>query len=423
MNKLVWFFLLFIGLGGSFLPHVLQAQSSFFQEESFNFENELVSGFSEDGRIKILLLTLVPVGMTETASQEILKALYQNLSNTNHFTLVGPSEWNAQVRSRNPSLADCHDIACGIDIGKRLNSDMVLVGRIQVQTILNDLSEEQEGMVLSLRMVDVTTNINIFDDEIRFTDESMNDALFRLAVRISESTQLRGHVLSVKKKEITLDLGKAHGLKIGHQIVVYKQTSLTSEIDGQPLGLSQANIALAQIHRLNDNSSEALILQKFEDIQTGYLIKTYINFSKQIRLVAEIRRELDSMKRLTPIIRPLKLMPELLESQDSGKERWAAKLELAKFNKKRWMYITFGSGIATLIMFNNKFTPFSEDLNRLLPLIAAGGTVYSGYRLIQYRNEVNALMAQGRVKGFLSQIDYHWEVSPQSVQVTLRFQY
>ncbi|HIL88628.1 MAG TPA: hypothetical protein EYM25_07970, partial [Deltaproteobacteria bacterium] len=70
------------------------AQSDFLQGNTFNYDNQLVSGFSEDGRVKVLLLTLLPYDLTETAAEKIGHALQLNLFNTNHFTVVGPSEWN-----------------------------------------------------------------------------------------------------------------------------------------------------------------------------------------------------------------------------------------------------------------------------------------------------------------------------------------
>ena len=57
-----------------------------------DFEHTKLSGFSDDGRVKVLLLNLLPSGMTETAAQEIAKALQLNIYNTNHFTVVGPEE-------------------------------------------------------------------------------------------------------------------------------------------------------------------------------------------------------------------------------------------------------------------------------------------------------------------------------------------
>ena len=47
------------------------SQSNFFQEDLFNLESDVMSGFSDDGRVKVLLLNLLPSGMTETAAQEI----------------------------------------------------------------------------------------------------------------------------------------------------------------------------------------------------------------------------------------------------------------------------------------------------------------------------------------------------------------
>ena len=87
---------------------------------------------------KILLLTLLPRGMTETAAEEITSAVQLNLFNTNHFTVVGPSEWNAQIEERDPSLADCYDIACGVLIGKLFNADKVLIGSIMTKEIFNE---------------------------------------------------------------------------------------------------------------------------------------------------------------------------------------------------------------------------------------------------------------------------------------------
>ena len=58
-----------------------------------DFEHTKLSGFSDDGRVKVLLLNLLPSGMTETAAQEIAKALQLNIYNTNHFPGLSLNEW------------------------------------------------------------------------------------------------------------------------------------------------------------------------------------------------------------------------------------------------------------------------------------------------------------------------------------------
>ena len=377
------------------------AQTSFFEESNFNVESDFMTGFSEDGRIKILMLTLVPSGMTETAAQEIGKALQLNLFNTNHFTVVGPSEWNAQIRSKDPSLGDCHDISCGILIGKLFNADKVLVGQISAEKILNDNAQEVDGVVMTLRLVDVITNTATFSDSTQFTDRTMHDALFTLATQISETTLLKGHILSVDREKIKIDLGRAHGLKEGDQMVIFSQ-SPTISLEGQTIGLEQKNIGIVQLHRLNDMSSEALVKQKIDPIDTRSFVKTYVNFSKQIRLIAQTRRELDTQKRLQPKVRLSTVQPQIVD-EATGEKKWQNKLLLAQYNETVSLMTTLGLGALTLYSLNTdiNLSLLGDQSKSIIPLLLAAGTAYSGYQYIQYRSLANEILAEGRVRGFI----------------------
>ncbi|MBF0350172.1 MAG: hypothetical protein HQM11_04035 [SAR324 cluster bacterium] len=424
----IWFWLAIIICLGQAHPHSLRAQTDFFSEsqpldQSFNYQNDLMSGFSEDGRIKILLLTLMPSGMTETASEEILRSLYLNLSNTNHFTLVGPSEWNAQMQMRNPSLADCHDIACGIDLGKQLSADKIMVGRISAQKILDEYAREIDGMILSIRVIDVVTNRETFVDEVQFTDADIQSTLFALAQRVSANTLLRGHVLNMNENRITTDLGLSHGLKKGLQMVIYKETPPTVNLDGQTIGAFQENIAIAQVHRLNDASSELIVLQQMEEIKPGYFVKTFINFARQIEMIAEVRSELDTQKRLMPKTKPIPLVPELVVQKDDEKEKWARRVIKAKEEEKRWMIMTGGGFVATLIILQNDFSPFTNSLNQFLPHMAGGITLYAGYQYIQQRKLVSELIAEGRVKGYFSQLMPSISAGPEGLRLAWNYQF
>ena len=79
-----------------FISSTSWSQSNNYQKNSNNLKLTQLSGFSDDGRIKLLLLKLLPTGMTETAAVEIGKALQLNIYNTNHFTVVGPDGWNTE---------------------------------------------------------------------------------------------------------------------------------------------------------------------------------------------------------------------------------------------------------------------------------------------------------------------------------------
>lgn len=419
MLKIIRFILI---LTSGFL--LFSFSSNVFAQFSNTFDNDFLSGFSEDGRTKVLVLKFAPSGLiTETNSEEFVKAIQRNLSNTNHFTVVGPREIIEHLQD--PILADCHDIACGIQMGKQFNADKVMVGQISKGTLLDDNSEEVSGFLLSIRVLDVLTNSLDFSDEIQFTDDDMQDQLFELAERISHNTQLRGRLLSAERKNVELDLGRAHGLKVGDRFVIYTQAS-TTNLEGDTLGFEQRSIAIAEINRINDFSSDAIILYSYATPAPGDLIKTYINRPKQTQLIADTRRELDTRKRLTRPTRPLVLQPEVIdtvtgEPVDDNKLQWERRLANAQTEQRRWMFIGIGVGAGMVLLLTKRF-----DLGNLHQTAVLGGGAVSGYvayEYLQLRNQINALQAEGRVKKYISSWQYQLDFKPQGFQVSLNYKF
>ena len=131
-------------------------------------------------------------------------------------------------------------------IGKLFQADKVLVGTLHSEIMLNENSEEESSFVLSIRIVDTRTNITDFSDEIQFTDLQMHDELFRLAARISDNTLLVGNVLNTKPSGITLNFGRAQGIKTGQQFVISRGTSVKSASADSVKETIFQNIALAE---------------------------------------------------------------------------------------------------------------------------------------------------------------------------------
>ena len=298
--------ILVISLVFGSVSHAL-SQSNFFQEDLFNLESDVMSGFSDDGRMKVLMLTLAPYGMTETAASEVSKALQLSIFNTNHFTVVGPSEWNAQIRERDPSLADCNDIACGVLVGKLFRADKVLVGSIRNTSVLG-VDGEAQGFQMDVRLVDVLTNVTDYTDQILFTDAQMHEEFFMLAQRLSKNTELQGYVTSLTNSSIVVDLGIEHGLEMGAQLVIFRrEADLLSSGDSEVP--KETNIAIARIHRISQGRANAIIVQQIEPVREGDFVKTYLDVSKQIKLISDTRRELDTQKRLEPPQEEFPLQP------------------------------------------------------------------------------------------------------------------
>ena len=364
----------------------------------FGIQQTQLSGFSDDERVKVLLLNLLPSGMTETAAEEIAKALQLNVYNTNHFTVVGPSEWNAQIKDRDPTMADCHDIACGVMIGKMFHADKVLVGTIHSEIMLNDNGKEEPSIILSIRLVDTRTNITDFTDEVQFNDLKMHDELFRMAERISENSLLLGNVLAVKHFGISINLGRAQGIKIGHRLVISRRKSFKSDSVEKTAGKTFQKIALAEIVQVSDLSSEAVIVQKISSVAKGDQIQTYVNNEKLIHLITQTRKELDTQKKLKPKKQVIRLGPTI--TKGSIFSNWSKLYNLTKSQHDRWLYTTAGAGTATIILLSGAFD-ISGFLS-ILPWVAGAGSVYSGIKYFHYREMLNELSTEGRSRGFLS---------------------
>ncbi len=365
----------------------------------FGIQQTQLSGFSDDERVKVLLLNLLPSGMTETAAEEIAKALQLNVYNTNHFTVVGPSEWNAQIKDRDPTLADCHDIACGVMIGKMFHADKVLVGTIHSEIILNDNGKEEPSIILSIRLVDTRTNITDFTDEVQFNDLKMHDELFRMAERISENSLLLGNVLAVKHSGISINFGRAQGIKIGHRLVISRRKSFKSDSVEKTAGKTFQKIALAEIVQVSDLSSEAVIVQKISSVAKGDQIQTYVNNEKLIHLITQTRKELDIQKKLKPKNRVIRLGPTVTKGSTDF-SNWSKRFNLTKSEHDRWLYTTAGAGAATILFLSGTFN-ISGFLN-ILPWVAGAGSVYSGIKYFHYREMLNELSTEGRSRGFLT---------------------
>ena len=364
--------------------------------------------FAGNGRIKLLVMGLSPNGITESAAEQISLILQQDLVNTSHFDVVGPREMNTHFEGFQPHLVDCREIACGVESGKLLGAHRVLVGILRL---------EEPTFILEVRMIDPTNNLTDYEEELRFTDANMEERLFRLANRISDNSLLVGRVLNTSIRGIVIDLGKVNGIKLGNHLVIYRQDMPITDLEGRQIDTQRKNVAIVKVLNVNENSSEAIIIHKTEDTQVGQFAQTYLDPVRQIELVENTRKELDTGIRLANRIRPLELAPVLLS--DGERKAWQRRLLAAETNRDMWLTVGgVGAGAVVLVLMN-----FKSDLTRILQLTVAGGA--TGYGFWQWdlaRKEVNDIQVEGRAKGY-NQVQVLPEIHPgyAGVRLALRF--
>jgi len=343
--------------------------------------------FTDDGRIKLLVLPLNPTGLTESATEQIGLILQKNLSNTGHFSVVGPREVNAAFEKERPSLVDCREIACGVESGKVLGADRILVGTIR---------SDETRFFLRIRLIDPANNLTDYEEETRFTNITMDDELFRLANSISRNSLRVGRVLSTSIRGLVISLGKRQGLKIGDMLVIYKQDVPITNLEGEQVDVQRKNIAIVKVLNVNESTVEAILSHQVEEPQVGQFAATYLDSGRQIEQVENTRRELDTGIRLANKVRPLELAPVMLA--DSERKKWQKRLQDAEASKRFWLGI--GAIGAASTAYNLNFYDTST-FGQLRLYGSLGVTGYGFYRWIQARTEVNQIMVEGRAKGFV----------------------
>lgn len=364
--------------------------------------------FPDDGRIRLLVLPLNPLGLTESATEQIGLILQKNLSNTGHFAVVGPREMNAAFEKEHSALVDCREIACGVESGKILGADRILVGTIR---------NEDNRFFLRVRLIDPTNNLTDYEEETRFTDTSMDDSLFRLANGISRNSLRVGRVLSTSVRGLVVSLGKRQGLKIGDMLVIYKQDVPITNLEGEQIDVQRKNIAIVKVLNVNETTVEAILSHQTEEPQVGHYAATYLDSGRQIELVENTRRELDTGIRLANKVRPLELAPVLLT--DSEKRKWQLRLQDAESTQAFWSYVTLGGGAVLAYSLLNRDT---STFGQLRLYGSLGVTAYGFSKWLQSRSEVNQVRVEGRAKGFV--LDYAvpvWTAYGPGVAVSFSF--
>ena len=394
-------------------PATSQAQTNFPSGGANVFPGTLFGNqpnlFPADGRIKVLALGLNPFGLTESASEQIGLILQKNLENTGHFVVVGPREMATAFEREQPELVDCREIACGVESGKRLNADKVLVGSIRL---------DGQEFVLHVRLINTFNNITDYQEDLRFTDESMDEDLFRLVNNISRNSIRIGKVVSTSVRGVVVSLGARHGLRLGDRLVVYKQEHPTNPLQGDSALEQKKNIAIIKTININENSAEAILVHKLEEPLPDQFVKTYLEPTRQVELVEDTRREIDTNIRLANKVLPLELAPVMLA--DSEKRKWEQRLGNAETRKATWVTTAVVAGLASVYLFN-QFD--SSTLGQVELYGAIGVTGYAAWKIMRTNEEINTLQVEGRAKGYLADLDVNFGVTPQGLQLALAYRF
>ena len=353
----------------------------------------------------IIVLQFGATGMTESAARAFSNMVAQNLANTNRFSVIPLDQVEEETANKAPSLLPCFDIGCGIQMGKLMETDWILTGHISLTT---------SGLFsLNVKLVFIFDNSLAFEDTIRFTDESMDRQFYQLANRIANNAPVIGNVLEANNKIAVVDLGEKDGISVGDRLIIHRSLTVQSDTDEAIIeSVRRKNIGIIKLTKVGKSVSEGVYFQTIETPEPRQFVSTYLDKRKQIKLIDDTRKELDThLRNVFEIKKSVVLSPVRLE--DLNKRRWAQKVRTLEAERSLWQTVLIGSGVGTLYL-ASQFKS-GDDLQLMAVLGALG---YSSYQFFTLRHQFNQLIDEGRYKGYLE-----LKIRPDFGKIELNYQY
>ncbi|NQU62994.1 MAG: hypothetical protein HQ517_01730 [SAR324 cluster bacterium] len=342
---------------------------------------------SESDDRKLFVLQFSSTGMTESAARAFSNMISRNLDNTSRFKIISLDAVEAEIQKQAPSLLPCFEIGCGIQIGKITNLDWVLSGHISLTP---------SGLFsLNVKLVHIFDNALAFEDTIRFSDNNMDRRFYELSNRITNNAPLTGYVITANNKIAVIDLGEQNGISVGDQVVIYRNKKLGDEEEAQSPIVRRHNIGILKITRVGKKVSEGVYFQTIETPKPGQRVTSYLDKRKQIQLIVEVRKELDTQQRTVYEIKKSVLLSPI-QLEDISRKKWIIKVRQVTYEKEFWQLVLLSSGVVSAY-FLSQFQS-GDDLKLLTSL---GVFSYSTFEYFTTRSRFKELMDEGRYKGYL----------------------
>jgi len=343
---------------------------------------------SETAKTGLLVLQFSATGMTDSSAMAYSMLIAQNMANANRFIVTNPKQSVDVIMNEAPKLLPCFEIGCGIQMAKIMGAERVLSGHISLTP---------SGRIkLLVKMVNVNDNLLEFEEAIRFTDETMDRRFYSLAQKIAHSTPLKGRILEANNRMAITDLGAYDGIKVGDRLIIFK--ILTVQAEGTEIlkvASRRSNIGILTITKVGDHSSEGVYFQTIETPKPGEYVSTFLEKPRQIALVNDVRKELDTHQRnVYEVEKKVEILPISIE--DIDKKNWIYRVRITEDRRDWWQNWVLGAGIATALVMSQYSS--GDDLKALAAISTMS---YSTFRYFQSRKELKGLVEEGKFKGYL----------------------
>ncbi len=228
-------------------------------------------------RISMAVFDFEAYGVNKDYSMVITDTLVSELVKVKGLVLVEREKIKALIKERQLSQIGLTDVSEGIELGKLLGVEKIVLGRI------GKIGKEY---ILTVKLVNVETGEIEFQNQysmglniksiVKTTKEIVPDILKNLP-------PIEGKITDVKGSEVYLSLSANDGVQKGMILHVFKLERHTDE-RGEVIFESEKKVGDIEIRAVSDRGSIARVVKKFGKISIGDTVKLSLLYEYYFRV-------------------------------------------------------------------------------------------------------------------------------------------
>lgn len=202
-------------------------------------------------------------GVSEVAVQALSDRFRQELLGTQRMIVIDRQKMDLILREQGLQLSECTEEECAIEMGRLLNAEKSLVGKI---------SKVGQRYILQVEMLDLVSGRIDFSKshEVAVAEERLSDFIPGLAQDVVAEFPLEGKVVRVQDQGVTVDVGYEDGVRVGMIFGVFRRGEAIIEPSTEDtIGFEEARVGELEVVSVQPRVSTARKLRKKDIIDPG----------------------------------------------------------------------------------------------------------------------------------------------------------
>ncbi|MBN1999607.1 hypothetical protein JW935_18780 [candidate division KSB1 bacterium] len=219
------------------------------------------TGFSQ-AKTTIAVLNFEAKNVGQETADAVADILSTELFNTNRFRVIERTAIAQLLQEHQLQMTGVTDMSQAAELGKVLNAEKIMIGSV---------SRLGQTYIINTRLVDVQTGALELAQNTKSEngEEGLPAAIGELARVISQKIVVEGAIIKITTTTILVDLGKAHGVKVGQNLEVIRVGEVVTDLNGAVIGKTEDKVGVLKVKTVRDEFCETEIVESKLSFQLG----------------------------------------------------------------------------------------------------------------------------------------------------------